>query len=156
MIMNKVITVDASATLDEAPGERIVRIHIADGGMVPWTMGLCMLKEQVVESASFRATHELLVLQVVRGLGIAEGRMQPNKHSSVLNLRISEVELDLWVHFCLCFLRDGYGAVDHLDIDFDLPSEPRTRGTLVLHFSRAADSVSQSEALSRLRRVFDR
>jgi len=142
-------TVDSSAAIEELAGEHVVKFRITDASAAPWTLGLCMLKERLVESIAIRWENGSFNLQVVPDLGRAQGRIQRSQQAYAGDIAIEEIELDRWVHFFLCYLRDGYGSVDHLDVDLDLPLEPIARGTLVLYVPHAAPPVSQAEALRR-------
>jgi hypothetical protein len=150
MSMADVFRLEMPVTLERVDGEHIMEIRVADENVVRWSVGLCMLKEAVVESLLVRSESASVRLHLEPDLERATGRFQHDEHSYLVSLAISGVELDRWVNFFLCYVRDGYGSVDHMDVDFDVVSEPIGSGTLVLHVPQAAAPVARDEALRRL------
>lgn len=128
-----VVNVELSATVEEVAGACILDIHVTEASVASWTIGLCMLKERLVEALSVRSEGGSFRLTVETDLARARCQIQYRGRSFAGDIAIDDVELDRWMHFFLCFLRDGYSPVDHLDIELDFPSEPTLEGMLVLH-----------------------
>ena len=127
-----VVDVELSATVEEVAGTCILDIHVTDASVASWTIGLCLLKERLVEALSVRSEGGSFRLTVETDLARARCKIQYRGRSFAGDIAIDDLELDRWVHFFLCYSRDGYAPVDHLDIDLDFRSEPTLDGMLVL------------------------
>ncbi|HEY0017784.1 MAG TPA: hypothetical protein VGC13_15835 [Longimicrobium sp.] len=144
-----VYKLEFAGSIEDYPGERVVRVRLAEGSMAPWTLGLCMLKESVVDTFSIHSEDRAFKLHVERAVDEADenaGTIGVARGSTTVRASLSPTELDRWVHFFLSYLRDGYGSVDHMDVDVDGP-DPMA---LVLHVPAAAAPVSRDEAFRRL------
>lgn len=134
-------------TVEEIQGENVVRIRLADGSIASWTLGLCMLKESVVDTLSVHSEDRSMRLQLERAVRESTGTIRVENGPSTVTVSLSTTELERWVYFFLSYLRDGYGAVDHMDVDIDGPD----RMTLIVYVPAAAVPLSRDEALRKLK-----
>jgi hypothetical protein len=148
--MSKVLKLDVTADVTILAGEPVIDIHVADESLSAWTIGLCMLKEEVLDSVTILSTRAGAKLQLSLAAGASAGHVQSEKRTSVVGVALSRVELERWVHFFLCYLRDGYGSVDHLDVDLEVSSEsgpaPGTLVTWAVEHTASAEPRSRKNA----------
>ncbi|HST59118.1 MAG TPA: hypothetical protein VLK84_10525 [Longimicrobium sp.] len=138
MTARVIYRLEIAGSIEEFPGERVVRVRLAHGSIPPWTLGICMLNESVVDMLSIHSEDRSFKLHLERCAGETTGSIVVTSGSSAVTVALSSTELDRWVYFFLSYLRDGHAPVDHIDVDLD-GSEPMT---LVLHVPAEAAPVS--------------
>jgi hypothetical protein len=137
---------EIAGSIEELSTESVVRVRLAHGTIAPWTFGVCMLNESVVDVLSIHSEDRSFKLRLERGEGENRGKISVESGSSTVVAALSPTELDRWVYFFLSYLRDGGAPVDHIDVDVDGVK----RMTLVIHLPIAAALVSRDDALRKL------
>jgi hypothetical protein len=149
--MNKALRLNIEARTDDFPSQRVVRLVIHDESVGEWTLGLCLLREQLVESLTIMSPLAALKLELQR-LEQTNGRLRAvaGQTGDVLRMQVSDTELDYWLRFFLTYLRDGYGAVDHLDVETSELDKSAPPPTVVLKVQKSAAPLSRDGAIRRL------
>ncbi len=101
-------------------GERIFWFTITDDLVPEWTMFLAMLRFRIIDAILLEVNQKETVRIV----------LEPNLNKKIRNIRgratrisggflveITEEELEYWLDFFLRYVRDGKGAVDHIDFE---------------------------------------
>ena len=122
--MRKHILLRVDIQVQEHPDERIVSVALGDEAMFPWTVGLTLLKEQLVEALVVTFATATLQLDLTYDQRLTKHRAIDRWGYPTLSVRLSDSELRYWQHFCLRYLRDGRGDVDHIDSEV-APVPPR-------------------------------
>lgn len=100
---------------------RSVMVDVDSEELKDWCLGLSLLDQGLIPSVEIEALDKAmhLVIQVDDRIADSEvGRIQWDTPASG-HLRISRTELGSWLQFYLKACRDGFGDVDHLDVDID-------------------------------------
>lgn len=128
--------------------EKVVTLEPSEEGVLRWALGLCLLREGVVDVLNVRTGTDATTLKVA----VADTVRVPfvsHWNKGKLTVEVSQVELERWVHFFLSYFRDGYGEVDHIDVE-TVSAEVTRPITLTLKVPTALEPVSAEEAARRL------
>jgi hypothetical protein len=107
----------------------------------------------VIESLTITSPLTAMKVEVgLLGSKTAHSRALSDLTGDVLRLHVSGTELKYWLHFFLKYVRDGYGEVDHLDVETDATNRSdQLPTTIILKVQQFAAPVSRNEAIRRLR-----
>jgi len=140
-----------------ASADRIERLqHAADvslrvsfdaDAINDWTLGLVLLKERLVDVLGVSENAGQNTLELSRGDARARARAVLAEPSS--RLAVSDAELEHLAHFFLKYVRDGFGEVDHVDIQVTEGKSDR-ESYVTFTVSESAPPVSSAEARRRL------
>jgi hypothetical protein len=136
------------AQIKSHPSEDV--LIVAFQNIVPrWCLGLCLLKEGLIQNLQITGEHNTeLELRVISQMEKkAQSRASLDSKHSLLELNSSD--LDYIMHFFLKAHRDGRAEVDHLDLE--ISSANGKNATIVFKVPEASPSVSPEEA----RRLLD-
>lgn len=93
-------------------------INFEDHHMKDLCLNLCLLERLFIESILIISEQPLLKLKIQKDAQLSKNqRGRVLWHTDFIDLKISETELDTWIHFFLKYYRDGVGDVDHYDLD---------------------------------------
>ena len=109
-------------------------------------IGLCLLKEHLISSLDIVHTNGDDLLRVQRSTSSTSIEIRQAK----IDLAVSSVEIDLWLHFTLRTVRDGVAEVDHIDLEVDEAGQTGRRVDLIIAYPSSASPVSSTEARRRL------
>lgn len=100
---------------------RSVKVEVDSEELKDWCLGLSLLNQGLIPSIEIEAPGKTmnLVIEVDDRITDSEiGRIHWDTPASG-HLQISRTELESWLQFYLKASRDGFGDVDHLDVDIE-------------------------------------
>ncbi|HEX3627409.1 MAG TPA: hypothetical protein VH280_18540 [Verrucomicrobiae bacterium] len=99
-------------------GQIVLNVEFEAQGIRDWCLGLCLLKECLVQTLIIKESGTKGKLEIERTdrKGDAD-RTQANFESEGTRLKITENDLDYLLHFFLKYYRDGWAEVDHIDLE---------------------------------------
>ena len=117
-----------------------------------WCLGLCLLREGLIEYVSVKGHDGSAQIKIGQDTSIKEHEVGiVHRKGNIIQLMISQIELERWLHFFLKFYRDNQADVDHIDVDIAHDTSAGSKGLfLVLKVPVAAPPVSEQEARLRL------
>ena len=123
----------------------VVKICLVAGLQERFCIGLCLLKERLIDKLDLVSTDGGHVIRVQRAVQVTS--VQLGRAKTVLTLH--EVELERWQYFTLRAVRDGAAEVDHFDVDAILEGGTNV-ATVTVAFPSSVPPVSPEEARRRL------
>jgi hypothetical protein len=134
------------------PKQKVLRLQVHRNGLRDWCLGLCLLKEGLVETFT-------VIEEEGKGRGTkVKFRVEthPSTRSRITLIAMaSEVlmtksNLDYVLHFFLKYYRDGVAEVDHIDLE-GVDTETGDNETYItFHVSEAKGPMTPDEARTRL------
>jgi hypothetical protein len=125
----------------------IVKVGLVAALLDRLCIGLCLLKEGLIDSLDLVSTDSDEVFRLLRGVRTTSIKFGKGK----IALALDETELERWLHFTLRTVRDGGVAeVDHIDVDAPIEDKGRETATVVVVFPSSAPPVSPDEVRRRL------
>jgi hypothetical protein len=116
-----------------------------------WCLGLCLLKEGLIESLTILGERGEYGLKISLDSSLTSRRGKVRFRRDEVDVSISTTELDYWVRFFLKYYRDGVGDVNHIDVEIPSRDPDSTRRLgLVLQIPDAVAPISEEEARGRL------
>ena len=151
--MTKHLRLNIEARTTDYPMERVFALTIHDDSVGEWTLGLLLLREGLIERLVVTSPQSALKIELRLLASTAEhSRARSGWTDDSLELHVSGAELDYWLRFFLKYVRDGYGEVDHLDVQTTSIDTAAVRpAAVVLKVERFTSPVSREDALRRLR-----
>jgi hypothetical protein len=137
--------------MTEYPTQLVARFVFEHESVDPWTLGLCLLQERLIESLTVTTVTSPLKLILTRlEKGDARRRPLASLNGDVVQVRASETDLAFWIHFFLTYVRDGFGPVDHIDVE-TLPFDQSTGRVpdVVFQVRRSGPSLSPDSVAGR-------
>lgn len=147
----KQLSLPASLQVVHCPDQTVVKLWLTTAAVSDWCLGLCLLREHLTDGIVLTLTKgkgklELLLDASLRPQDRMIGRLGGGRSISVtLNCNT----LDYLTLFALKCYRDGYAAVDHIDLEVQFADLPGKGGAFTVHFEDSAPPLS-SEELKRL------
>jgi len=136
------VTVERTAFSDS---DHVI-ITFPDQTIEPWTLGLCLLKEELLSILQLEDQSETFRLVVRRDADLGPGERPFAKASGrSLELRVGPTELEMWLHFFLRTIRDGVAEVDHLDVETTAVEENARPVELTLRVLAAREPLTPDE-----------
>lgn len=126
--------------------ETVVKVSLNADVLDRFCIGLCLLKEDLIDRLYLADTSGSNALQLERSAHATSIELRRDR----INLAVGATELDRWLHFTLRAVRDGVAEVDHLDLEATETNQKRQRIDLVIAYPCSAPPVSSSEARRRL------
>jgi hypothetical protein len=132
------------------PGQVAIEILIDSVSLQEWCLGLCLLKEGLMESFAVREASG------TRGIEINIVPQDKNDPSLLLGLSktiragVTLNSLEYVQYFFLKYYRDGVAEVDHLDLEGVLASEEHEEVYLTFKVPDSAPPISEEELKRRL------
>jgi hypothetical protein len=128
--------------------EIALEVSFAPGAMRDWSLGLVLLKEQLVDALLVTESPGRSSLELCRS-GQTRDRAKAVFAGSATRLALSNTELDHLVHFFLKYFRDGIAEVDHVDVQA-VSGEADQECYITFIVPESAPPVSSAEARKRL------
>jgi len=140
----------ARVTLDVDGGERLLGISFEDGAAKEWALGLCLLGVGLVGTLRLSDLAGTVRMEVALAEDDNDRATAEWPDPRTARLRITRTELEYWTHFFLKYVRDGYGDVDHIDVEAQAYGAGGGATYVTLKVPYAVPSVSVDEARRRL------
>lgn len=123
-----------------------VTITFGDAAEDRWTLGLCLLRENMISVLELEDEQQSYRLRLKVGPGLKAGdRAVATASKRQIEITLGQTELEAWLHFFLRMVRDGVAEVDHLDLE-TRPPEGQPRPTdLTLRVLRVPEPMSPDE-----------
>lgn len=112
--MRKSMALDIEIEVVRYPGQAVVEVRLAPSAIKDFTLGLCLLKEALIES---------LVITGRSGMKFKAVRLRESPvcfatvASDAILAELTGNSLDFLQHFFLRYSRDGEAEVDHVDLE---------------------------------------
>jgi hypothetical protein len=126
-------------------GHWAVNVRISEESLPDWTLGLTLLKENLVQSVVFVTSDGSKKLEITQSASI--GHAVAREKNGVITVELSVNQVEYIQAFFLKYFRDGVAEVDHLDLDVFHGSE-ETYFTIFV--AKAAPALSPNEAKKKL------
>lgn len=112
--MKKYIVLDVEIETVRYPGQAVVEVRLLPSAVQDFTLGLCLLKEELIEG---------LVIAGRSGVEFKVVRLNESSvcfatvASDIVLVELTGNSLDFLQHFFLKYYRDGIAEVDHVDLE---------------------------------------
>jgi hypothetical protein len=130
----------------DIPKTTIVRVSLSADVLDRICIGLCLLREALIDS-----------LRLIDVKGANRLMLQRSKHATSLQLQqdkidlaLDAVALEMWHSFMLRAVRDGVAEVDHIDMEVTLEGQTDETVALVIKYPFSAPPLSPDEVRRRL------
>jgi hypothetical protein len=149
--MNKRLELQARIDVKDTSDHMVVKIDFGMNPCTEWCLGLCLLKEKLIDSLIITFPSDSFEMELIRDDELWHYNVaQANYVENMLLVYLSLHLLEYWVHFFLQYYRDGVAEVDHIDVEMD-PRHGDGRGVfLTFQVSNFLPPVSAEEARRKL------
>ena len=126
-------------------GERVISIAPHDRGVTDLALALSMLLVEVIDHVELTSTSNSLHVVLTHNQGAPKNSLLGvGKRGHGLALELSTNHVELCLAFLLRYVRDGFGEVDHLDLEGTSKGEQAV--TVILRVPSARAPMSPEEA----------
>jgi hypothetical protein len=149
--MRKRITLAVRIELVKYTGQTVLDIHVCKAALPDWCLGLCLLKEGLVDSlvVAENLGEKEIEIEVVRN---SRERIKPEVDARPKGFHVlaNIADVDYWLHFFLKYYRDGVAEAKHLDLEVVSLPDKEDGMYVTLEVDDAAPPVDAEETRRRL------
>lgn len=150
--MRRQYYLQGSASVCRGPDQRVI-VDFSDSSIEDWCIELALLRYGLCSSLCVRSSSTNASFSVRIDIG---PQVEVSKRAlavwqgNQLKLTLTETELDCWLMFFLGYVRDGFAAVDHIDVEA-LPKAAGDKDAFItLKVGRSQPPLPDAEARRRL------
>lgn len=132
------------------PTQMALLVTFESEAILEWCLGLCMLKEGVIEALIVSGKRTETKLEIRKAAKNESASIsQASFESAATILMLPPPNLGYLLHFFLKYCRDGMGEVDHIDLEVDSKTE-KCESTITFNVPKAVPPMSAEECKKRL------
>ena len=151
--MKKHLSLAIVLEFQEYQGQTVFRINFNREALVDWCLGLCLLQTRLVNTLAVKEKSGKRGVEVgVLWTADRAARARADFRRETPQFELTPTQLDYVISFFLKYYRDGFAAVDHIDLEAIAVGTGNEDAYLTLVVPDYAPAVSPEEAERRLKR----